>query len=122
MRVLNRLATLTKSLFEISNPSDQTPSLELDNPGPAKLEFQIKNEKITWIFEVDDDWIDPTLFVQFDKLIEAQNPSLRLWSFNDGQSDLFFVRDTAGAERLAELTGQSLIEWRKAQKKRRISE
>ena len=112
--LLNSMCRLGDGVVAASNARDHLPPFWLwqFGFGSASLDFEFNGSSIHWPLEVQDDWVDPLFFVRFDALIEHANPDAALYSFSDGQYDLFFITDATTASELARLVDQPLREWR----------
>lgn len=115
VRLLGELMRLGEGIVAVSNARDSFASLEVreSGGGEAVLEFEFGGELRRWTMQLDFDWVDPLFFVRFDQLVEAADPTKRLYSFNDGgQSDLFFIASPSTAADLARLVGEPVRDWR----------
>ena len=52
--------------------------VEIDE-GIAWLEFEIDDAKVHWDLEVNNDWLDPNIFLKYDRLL-SDHTDLRLYS------------------------------------------
>jgi len=112
--LLERLARLGGGVATVANVRDHLPPLLLWELGlgSASIDFDFNGAPVHWSLEVEDDWVDPRFFVWFDELVEQTGSDTALYSFNDGQSDLFFIAAPSTAAELARLVDQPLRDWR----------
>ncbi|MEL7029085.1 MAG: hypothetical protein AAGL49_07695 [Pseudomonadota bacterium] len=111
--LLKRMLVLTDGGLEIEPVRDFFRVEDLDGAAAeAWLEYSDDGEVIRWNFEVNYDWVDPSFFVLFDQLLAAKQAEAALWSFNDGQSDLFFVASESRANEVADYLKMELRGWR----------
>jgi hypothetical protein len=112
--LLERMVRLGGGVASVANVRDHLPPFWLwqFGLGGASVDFDFNGAPVHWSLEVEQDWVDPHFFVRFDELIEQSGSNEALYSFNDGQSDLFFIADATTASELARLVDQPLREWR----------
>ncbi|MEM8986288.1 MAG: hypothetical protein AAGC95_06145 [Pseudomonadota bacterium] len=110
--LMRDMAALVKNDFSIKPLRSFVSFADVEGKDEAWLEFSVNDQTRRWDFKVDYDWVDPTFFTRFDEIVETYSPNKRLWSFNDGQADLFFIRNEADARKLADLIGMELRDWR----------
>ena len=52
--------------------------------GVAWIEFELQGRRVRWDFAVDDDWLDPSTFENYDRLlIETCSPRRRYANLTD---------------------------------------
>lgn len=98
VKVVERLALLTRRELVLDNTEAH---FETD----GWVRFEIDGVKHDWALEVDDDWIDTSIFERFAELL-AQNRSERryLVSESSGQDFLLICPTDEEFDRLASLT------------------
>lgn len=84
--VLVRLEIMTAGWLKLARPMDHVDV----EAGRAWLEFDFQGQLIHWDFLVQDDWLDPSVFVRFDELLAQAESPLRVYVNNTdyGQSAL----------------------------------
>jgi hypothetical protein len=114
VNLLTSMCRLGDGVVAVANARDHLPPFWLwqFGLGSASLDFDFNGAAVHWPLEVEDDWVDPLFFVRFDALIEQTGSGEALYSFNDGQYDLFFITDSQTASELAELVEQPVRDWR----------
>lgn len=55
--------------------------------GVAWLSFRLNGKQHKWDLKVDDDWVDPEIFVKFDQLLAEQGSKKRLTYYDLGGQD-----------------------------------
>lgn len=83
VRIAERLSELTQGSLEITNVRDEV-DLEA---GIASLDFDHSGRAVHIDFEVNDDWVDPSVFTNFVRLLELSDPS-----------KIFLHHDTGGQD------------------------
>jgi len=107
VRIAERLAGLSKGALAISDVRDHV-SIE---QSVAWLEFNHHGKRVRWDFEVQDDWVDATVFTRFVQLF-ADTPSGARFTYGDlgGQDCLIGFSTNEQRQALTALTGVS-FEW-----------
>lgn len=106
--LFEQLSTLVAGGFPARATEDHVP---IPEGGEPWIDVDVKGDVRRWSLELDFDWADPAFFHRFADLVAELSSSGALWSFNDGQSELFFVADSARAERLSALVEMQAQEW-----------
>ena len=85
--ILTRLELMTDGALGLTEIRDHVDIGEES----AWVEFTCDGERIRWDPEVNDDWMDPVVIVNYDRLLKAKGKTLRLYSNHEdfGQSALF---------------------------------
>jgi hypothetical protein len=78
--------------------------------GEAWLEFLLGDQKIHWDLTVDNDWMDPALYSQFQKLLSSRSRSERFMIYALGQDSLVLCGDDAKRKAISEFSGFS-FQW-----------
>jgi hypothetical protein len=74
--------------------------------GEAWLAFELNGKKYKWLAEVDDDWLDPNILVQFAELLASLNTGRRfIWLHDGGQGGLIGCSTKEQLELLNKKTG-----------------
>jgi hypothetical protein len=99
--VAERLADVAKGALPLNEIRDRVDH----EAGEAWLEFTLDGEQHRWEAKVEDDWIDPNIFLRFAKLLGQREPELRFMQLDSGdQSALIGAATPAQVELLHELT------------------
>jgi len=85
--ILNRLESMTNQALRLSSIED---FIDIKKK-KAWLKFQLKGKTIHWDLTVDDDWLDPKIFILYDRLLRQSDSKLRIYSnpVDYGQSAFF---------------------------------
>lgn len=85
--IIERLELMTGAALGLRDVAD---SVDLET-GSAWVSFTYKGKQIRWEAEVNDDWMDPSIIVKYDRLLKEGNVSRRIYSNHTdfGQSALF---------------------------------
>lgn len=78
VRIAKRMAELTQGPLVIENVRDQ---VNVDE-GVANLDFEHCGEPVHIDFEVNDDWVDPSVFSHFIRLLAQDDPS-KIYLYHD---------------------------------------
>jgi hypothetical protein len=107
VRIAERLLRLSKGALAISNLSDHVDTQE----SVAWLEFDFRGQRIHWTFEVQDDWVDGTVFTRFVELFRLV-PSNARFTYGDLGGQDFLIGYSTDEQRLelTTLTGMT-FEW-----------
>lgn len=82
VRIAQRMAELTQGSLVIENVRDQ---VDVDE-GIASLDFEYAGKPVHIDFEVKDDWVDPSVFSHFIRLLAQSDPAkIYLYHDTDGQ-------------------------------------
>ena len=73
-RILERLERMTGGVLGLTGIEDHV-DIEA---GTAWLAFDQGGKRARWDFRVDDDWVDPQVFVRYDSLLESAGSVTRL--------------------------------------------
>ena len=108
MRIAERLACLSKGALAISNVRDHV-NLE---ESVAWLEFEFQGKRVYWDFEVQNDWVDVTVFSRFVELFRSI-PSDARFTYGDlgGQDFLIGFSTNEQTQALRALTGVKFEWW-----------
>ena len=74
--VLDRLELMTGNTLGLTNIAD---FVDVEQ-GVAWVEFDLSGERIRWEFSVEDDWLDPTVLLNYDRLLKEAGSPLRIYS------------------------------------------
>jgi hypothetical protein len=109
VRIAERLACLSKGALGISDVRDHVSVEE----SVAWLELNFRGKRIHWDFEVQDDWVDATVFTNFVQLFR-DTPSDARFTYGDlgGQDCLIGFSTNEHRQALSALTGVK-FEWLK---------
>lgn len=85
--ILTRLELMTGGALGLTEISDHVDIGEES----AWVEFTCDGERLRWDLEVNDDWMDPAVVVNYARLLKTKGKALRLYSNHEdfGQSALF---------------------------------
>lgn len=87
VEVLQRLELLTAGALGADDVRDFVDVEE----GVAWLEFDCDGERVRWELLVDDDWLDPTIFVRYDDLLAAKGAAVRIYSNHTDYGQVAFI-------------------------------
>jgi hypothetical protein len=73
--VVLRLERMTGQALKLSRIEDHVDV----EAGTAWVEFDARGERIHWELRVEDDWLDPQVFVKYDALLERVGSPTRLY-------------------------------------------
>lgn len=107
VRIAERLACLSKGVLAISDVRDHV-SIE---DSVAWLELNFRGKPVHWDFEVQDDWVDATVFTRFVQLFGDTSSDAR-FTYGDlgGQDCLIGFATEEQRQALTGLTGVK-FEW-----------
>lgn len=107
VRIADRLVLLSKGTLAISSLSDHVDIEESE----AWLEFEFRGERVHWDLDVQDDWVDETVFTRFVELFEKV-PSAARFTYVDLGGQDYLIGFSTEEQRLAltALTGMK-FEW-----------
>src|SRR5262249_55062059 len=74
--VILRLEVMTAGRLKLANVTDY---VDLEE-GKAWVELDFQGRRIHWDLAVHDDWLDPTILVNYDQLLEEAGSPLRIYS------------------------------------------
>ena len=87
VEVLQRLERMTSGTLGLTNMRDQ---VDLEEE-VAWLEFDHQGQRVRWEFEVDDDWLDPTILIKYDDLLESSGVQVRIYSNHTDYGQVAFL-------------------------------
>ena len=102
VRIAERLAWLSNGALAISNVRDH---VSIDE-SVAWLELDFQGKRVHWDFEVQDDWVDATVFTRFVQLFQSAQSDAR-FTYGDlgGQDCLIGFSTDEQRQALTKLTG-----------------
>lgn len=87
VEVLQRLELMTSGAVKIENARDHV-DIEEDR---AWIEFDYQGQRIHWDFEVDNDWLDPSILVKYDELLKSSGSPIRIYSNHGDYGQVAFL-------------------------------
>ncbi|MBM7364750.1 hypothetical protein [Priestia taiwanensis] len=84
VQIVERVKALSKGLLEIENIRDAVDIEEEE----ATLTFTLAGKEYHWDLEVDNDWVDGTIFDRFNELLAQQKTEKRIAILELGQDCL----------------------------------
>lgn len=111
--IVERLEAMTGGALGLANIDDRVTSEDVDGKDEAWVGFDYGTIKVKWEFEVDDDWLDPTVIVKYDELLRDSRSDVRIHVVSPqtefGQAALFGAFTAPQAKRFTELTGIEMV-------------
>ncbi len=86
--VLERLELMTGSALGLSDIEDH---VDVFDEGVAWVSFTFGGQPHRWDFEVQDDWLDPTVFVKYDQMLKAAESEVRIYSNHTDYGQVAFL-------------------------------
>ena len=87
---------------------------DVDNNGISRgfgtLSFRLYNQWHRWQIEIDNDWVDGSVFTRFDELLAQQNTGKRFAAYGLGQ-DMLIVCLTPEQSNLLKAQADLKLEW-----------
>ncbi|MFO7715087.1 hypothetical protein [Desulfosarcina sp.] len=78
--------------------------------GTAWLAFKVGDRHYKWDLKVNDDWVDPEVFVRLDEVLQEHVPGVRLIYYDlGGQDCLVLMGDAIRLEQLRAATGLDFL-------------
>lgn len=88
VEVLDRLERMTSGAVGVTHAKDH---VDLEGEKIAWLEFDLGDDKVHWDFEVEDDWMDARILIEYDNLLTKQGSPLRLYSNHRDYGQVAFL-------------------------------
>lgn len=101
VRVVERFVILSKGALPLTDIRDHV-DIEA---GEAWLEFAIEGKKARWELKVSDDWVDPDLYSQLQRLVAPRAAGKRFFIAALGQDSLISFGDDQMKEDLSNFSG-----------------
>lgn len=90
IRIVKRLVTLSQGILEVENLID---SIDIE-AYEATISFELKSKHFNWPLEVNDDWLDMSIFSKFNAVLEKLNSEKKFFVAVIDQSCLIgFLRN-----------------------------
>ena len=83
VRIAERIRDLSKNYLDFKNIKD---NVDIENQ-EASISFTLDEKDYCWKLEVNDDWIDEQIIVQFNDLLEIKNTDKRVYILDLGGQD-----------------------------------
>ena len=109
IRVAQRMAMLAGDALKLHDVEDH---VDIEQ-GSASLSFALSGQRIVWVPEINDDWVDARILSNFVELLGRQTTSKRFTYINTGGQDCLI--GCAASEQLSLLrkTTGLKVEWLK---------
>ena len=85
--VLQRLELMTSGVLGIENIRDHV-DIEEEK---GWIEFDFSGQRVHWDFEVDNDWLDPSIFTRYDDLLKSAHAPVRIYSNHTDYGQVAFL-------------------------------
>lgn len=87
VEVLQRLERMTSEALSLSGMIDHV-DLEEEIAWP---EFEHEGQRVRWEFQVEDDWLDPSILVRYDDLLESSGSAMKIYSNHTDYGQVAFL-------------------------------
>jgi hypothetical protein len=109
VRVAQRMAVLAGDTLELHDVEDH---VDIEQ-GRASLSFTLDGQRIVWVPEINDDWVDARILSNFVELLRRKTTSKRFTYINTGGQDCLIGCATSEQFSLLRKTAGLKIEWLK---------
>jgi hypothetical protein len=100
IRIAERLRNLAEGALPLADVKDE---IDVEN-GIARLSFTVDGKFHHWDLEVQDDWVDTTIFERFQQLLSGISDKRLAYHDTGGQDVLFVCRAPESLDQLSKIT------------------